>query len=35
MRIRYKAWARPELEASYFYENEPEKYIGNWKKNLK
>ena len=34
MRIRYKAWARPELEASYFYENEPEKYIGNWKKKF-
>ena len=34
MRIRYKAWARPELEASYFYENEPEKYIRNWKKKF-
>ena len=34
MRIRYKAWARPELEASYFYEDEPEKHIGNWKKKF-
>ena len=24
MRIRYKKWARPELEASSFYEDEPE-----------
>ena len=25
MRIRYKKWARPELEASKFYIDEPEK----------
>lgn len=31
MRIRYKPWARPELEASKFYIDEPEKYKGNWK----
>ena len=34
MRIRYKPWARPELEASYFYEDNPEKYIGNWKEKF-
>ena len=27
MRIRFKPWARPELEASYFYEDNPEEYI--------
>ena len=27
MRIRYKKWARPELEACEFYEDEPEKWI--------
>ena len=31
MRIRYKKWARPELEASKFYIDEPEKLKGNWK----
>lgn len=31
MRIRYKKWARPELEASSFYEDEPEKWKGKWK----
>ena len=35
MRIRYKKWARPELEASKFYINEPEKLKGNWKENFK
>lgn len=35
MRIRFKPWARPELEASYFYEDNPENYIGNWKKKFK
>ena len=30
MRIRYKAWARPELEASKFYIDNPEKYRGKW-----
>ena len=35
MRIRFKPWARPELEASYFYEDNPEKYIGKWKKKFK
>lgn len=34
MRIRYKKWARPELEASKFYENEPEKWKGNWKNHF-
>ena len=28
MRIRFKAWARPELEASSFYVLEPEKIKG-------
>lgn len=31
MRIRYKKWARPELEASSFYEDEPENWKGKWK----
>ena len=35
MRIRFKPWARPELEASYFYEDNPEEYIGKWKKKFK
>ncbi len=30
MRIRYKKWARPELEASAFYEDNPENYKGKW-----
>lgn len=34
MRIRFKPWARPELEASYFYEDNPEKYIGKWKEKF-
>ena len=35
MRIRYKKWARPELEASEFYEDEPEKWKGKWKEHFK
>lgn len=35
MRIRYKKWARPELEASEFYEDEPEKWKGKWSKHFK
>ena len=35
MRIRYKKWARPELEASRFYEDEPEKWKGKWKEHFK
>ena len=31
MRIRYKPWARPELEASKFYIDNPEEYKGRWK----
>ena len=31
MRIRYKKWARPELEASKFYIDEPEEMKGKWK----
>ncbi len=35
MRIRYKKWARPELEASPFYIDEPEKIKGKWQKQYK
>ena len=31
MRIRYKKWARPELEASNFYVDNPENLRGRWK----
>ncbi len=31
MRIRFKPWARPELEASKFYIDNPENYKGKWK----
>ena len=34
MRIRYKKWARPELEASKFYIKEPEKIKGKWKEQF-
>ncbi len=34
MRIRYKKWARPELEASEFYIDEPEKLKGKWKEQF-
>lgn len=34
MRIRYKKWARPELEASNFYIDEPEKLKGKWKEEF-
>ena len=30
MRIRYKKWARPELEASKFYIDNPEEWKGKW-----
>ena len=30
MRIRFKAWARPELEASSFYTDKPEELKNNW-----
>mgnify|MGYP004660945409 FL=1 len=35
MRIRFKPWARPELEASYFYEDNPEEYIGKWREKFR
>ena len=35
MRIRYKPWARPELEASKFYIDNPEELKGKWKENFK
>lgn len=35
MRIRFKAWARPELEASKFYIDNPEDYKGKWKEVFK
>ena len=31
MRIRYKKWAKPELEASPFYIDNPEEMKGKWK----
>ena len=31
MRIRFKKWARPELEATEFYIDNPEDYKGKWK----
>ena len=31
MRIRYKPWARKELEESKFYREHPEEIIGKWK----
>lgn len=34
MRIRYKKWARPELEASKFYEDNPEEYKGKWREHF-
>ena len=30
MRIRFKKWARPELEASSFYVDDPENWKGKW-----
>ena len=35
MRIRFKAWARPELEASSFYVLEPENIKGKWREQFK
>ncbi len=35
MRIRYKPWARPELEASKFYIDNPQDYKGKWKELFK
>lgn len=35
MRIRFKKWARPELEASKFYIDNPEEYKGKWKELFK
>ena len=35
MRIRYKKWARPELEASKFYIDNPEEVKGKWKEQFK
>lgn len=34
MRIRFKKWARPELEASEFYEDNPEEWKGKWKEHF-
>lgn len=31
MRIRFKKWARPELEASKFYRDNPEELKGKWR----
>ena len=35
MRIRYKKWARPELEACKFYIDNPEKLKTKWKESFK
>ena len=35
MRIRFKPWARPELEASNFYRDNPEKLKNQWIKEFK
>ena len=35
MRIRYKKWARPELEASKFYKDNPEELKGKWIQEFK
>lgn len=35
MRIRFKKWARPELEASRFYIDNPEDKKGKWKEQFK
>ena len=35
MRIRFKPWARPELEASKFYRDNPEELKGKWLKEFK
>lgn len=35
MRIRYKKWARPELETSNFYVLEPESKKGKWRHEFK
>ena len=35
MRIRFKPWARPELEASEFYRDNPEELKGKWKDEFK
>mgnify|MGYP000740661241 FL=1 len=35
MRIRYKPWARKELEQSKFYIDNPEEIKGNWKNQFK
>ncbi len=34
MRIRYKPWARKELEESKFYREYPEKLIGKWRQEF-
>ncbi len=34
MRIRYKPWARKELEESTFYREHPEEIKGNWRKEF-
>ena len=35
MRIRYKKWARPELEKCSFYVDNPEELRGKWRKQFK
>ena len=35
MRIRFKPWARPELEASKFYRDNPEELKNKWIQEFK
>ena len=35
MRIRFKPWARPELEASKFYRDNPEELKNKWIEDFK
>ena len=35
MRIRYKKWARPELEKAEFYIDNPENLKGKWHEKFK
>ena len=35
MRIRYKKWARPELETCKFYADNPEEIKGKWQETFK
>ena len=34
MRIRHKPWARPELEASQFFVQDPDAFKGKWREQF-